>query len=103
MPSLSSAFGAEYEQRRQLSAEQTPVSYLQDVGGRSQMRSGLSSHLHASAHEWGQVLTFGIWLTFGDGAKCDKIENNRSFTISSHGVFPYPDVHRSRVCLAFGH
>jgi hypothetical protein len=53
MPSLSSTFGAEYEQKRQQSAEQTPVSYLQDVDGRSQMRSGLSSHLHASAQTYG--------------------------------------------------
>ena len=56
-----------------------------------------------AAHHSGQLLMFRIWLTFGDGAKCDKIENNCSFTISSHGVFPYPDVHHSLVCLAFGH
>ncbi len=60
MPSLSPTFGAEYEQKRQQSAEQTPVSYLQDVDGRSQMRSGLSSHLHASAHDWGQVLMLDL-------------------------------------------
>jgi hypothetical protein len=44
---------------------------------------------------------FSIWLTFGDQEMGDRIENNRSFTSSSHGVFPYPDVHHSLVCFTF--
>ena len=42
-----------------------------------------------------------IWHTFGDRRMCDRIENNCSFTFSSHGAFPYPDVHHSLVCLTF--
>jgi hypothetical protein len=42
-----------------------------------------------------------FWHPFGDHGMCDRIENNRSSTISSHGVFSYPDVHHSNACLAF--
>jgi hypothetical protein len=31
-----------------------------------QMRSGLPRYVPTSAHDWGQVLMFRIWLTFGD-------------------------------------
>src|SRR6266487_173569 len=31
---------------------------LQGIDGRSQMGSGLPRHVHASAHDWRQVLTF---------------------------------------------
>ncbi|EFH88217.1 hypothetical protein Krac_9632 [Ktedonobacter racemifer DSM 44963] len=31
---------------------------LQDIDGRSQMQSGLPRHIHANAHDWGQVLMF---------------------------------------------
>ena len=36
--------------------------------------------------------------SFGAITRCDKIRDNRSFTISSHGAFPYPDVHHSLTC-----
>ena len=53
---------------------------------------------------WEKSVNFDIkriWLTFGERRICDRMENNRSFTFSSHGAFSYPDVHHFIVCLTF--
>jgi hypothetical protein len=61
---------------------------VQGVDGRSQRESGLPRYFLVSAHDWGQVLTFPIWLTFGDWVICDRIKNKRSFTFFLMEFFP---------------
>ena len=65
------------------------------------MWSGLPKNISPRAQDWGQVLTFAIWFTFGDRVICDRIKNKRSFILFSQGVFPYPNVSHVLVCLTF--